>query len=51
MRLVHELVVAALDERKAVPKEGFGLRRARSVHPTMAAHLLEHVACLAADAT
>ena len=51
MRLVDELLVAALDEGEAVPLEGFGLRRARSVHPTMAAHLLEHVARLAADAT
>ena len=27
MRLVDELLVAALDEREAVPKEGFGFGR------------------------
>ena len=29
MRLVHELLVAALDERKAVPEEGFGFGQGR----------------------
>ena len=36
MRLVDELLVAALDEREAVPEEGFGLRRARRARPTNA---------------
>ena len=36
MRLVDELLVAALDKREAVPEEGFGLRRARRARPTNA---------------
>ena len=36
VRLVDEMFVAALDEGKAVPKEGFGLRRARGARPTNA---------------
>ena len=37
VRLVHELLVAALDEREAVPKEGFCLRRSRRERPTITA--------------
>ena len=37
MRLVDELLVAALDEREAVPEEGFGLRRSRRERPTITA--------------